>query len=182
MAQFFARILYSIHPGCHPGLGPTSLSGNSCSWAAQGGGSWVRIELRTGNQQSPGENRIWDWKSTVQHGNHWATPHPHWAMPHPHWATLSYGVPPTELRHIPTELRRTPRTYVHPFIDSFVWYLHLYKNSCLFFIYPHDSLQICREQTAVSFCFDLLPLPSLPPPAPHPSQPISFFDPGIIYV
>jgi hypothetical protein len=36
--QYTLYIKYNIHPGCHPGLGPTSLSGNSCSWAAQGGG------------------------------------------------------------------------------------------------------------------------------------------------
>jgi hypothetical protein len=48
-SRFFIHILYyNIHPGCHPGLGPTSLSGNSCSWAARGRGDWVRIEPRTG--------------------------------------------------------------------------------------------------------------------------------------
>ncbi len=47
-----------------------------------GGVDWVRIEPRTGNQESPGENRTWDWTSTVQRANHWATPYPQWAMPH----------------------------------------------------------------------------------------------------
>ncbi len=32
-----------------------------------GGGDWVRIEPRTGNQQSLGENRTWDWTG-LQHG------------------------------------------------------------------------------------------------------------------
>jgi hypothetical protein len=51
--DFIHILKYSIPPGCHPVLGPTSLSGNSCSWAARGGGGdWVRIEIRTGNQQS----------------------------------------------------------------------------------------------------------------------------------
>jgi hypothetical protein len=51
---FIIHILYySIHPGCHPGLGPASLSGNSCSWAAEGGGGWL------------GENWTQNWKSTI---------------------------------------------------------------------------------------------------------------------
>jgi hypothetical protein len=36
----------------------------------RGGGDWVRIELGTGNLQSPGENQTWDWTSTVQRANH----------------------------------------------------------------------------------------------------------------
>jgi hypothetical protein len=30
----------------------------------------VRIEPRTGNQQTPGENRTRDWTLTVQRANH----------------------------------------------------------------------------------------------------------------
>ncbi len=31
-----------------------------------GGGDWVRFDPRTGNQQSPGENRTRDWTSTEE--------------------------------------------------------------------------------------------------------------------
>jgi hypothetical protein len=50
--DFIHILLNSIHPCCHAGLGPTSLSGVSCSWAARGGGGL-------------GENQTQDWKSKV---------------------------------------------------------------------------------------------------------------------
>jgi hypothetical protein len=65
----------------------------------RGGGDWVRIEPRTENQQSPGENQTRDWTSTVQRANHWATLHPQFSGCGCHVATETFTVKLWTLNH-----------------------------------------------------------------------------------
>jgi hypothetical protein len=80
----FIHIICSIHPGCHPGLGPTSLSGNSCSWV--GGGEVTGWESNPGLEINSHQVRIEPWtglqQSSVLTTELRRTPNLSYAAPH----------------------------------------------------------------------------------------------------